>query len=161
MLKEVPEFTLYDQFSEFSNRSGAKLRFVSIVDVSLILSFDTGVHASFKDKRGKEWMRIEGDKITIFKRYAWNGCSPKKCIFGIWVGTIDTESNVLASFFHDALCQFFNTVYFPFSKEEVDLIFYNIMYHNGFILSSLYYKAVKRFGNYEKNNSGHSDLLPL
>ena len=54
-------------------------------------------NAAFCDSSGRVWATIEEGILYISQGYAWNGCSPKRKVLGIWIGTPDTASNVHAS----------------------------------------------------------------
>jgi len=70
---------------------------------------------AFKDKTGVVRLVLEkGGRITVMRGYAWNGCSPKYCLFDILLGTpegvVDSRTRrpktFYASLVHDALYQF-------------------------------------------------------
>jgi hypothetical protein len=160
LVKEIPEFILGKQYIELPNKHLAKYRFqFNQYETRVELKKHTKVYASFFDAKRREWLRIEDNILIVFHEYAWNGCSPKRCVFGKWIGTPDTRNNTLASGIHDALCQFINTVDFPFTKEEVDLIFYEILLMSGFLMAHQYYWAVKKYGCYDKRNGEYSELI--
>jgi len=69
----------------------------------------------FWDKSGAVRLIIEmGGRITVTRRYAWNGCSPKFCFFDLLIGTPEgvvhartgRPKTYFASLIHDALYQF-------------------------------------------------------
>lgn len=134
-------------------------RFSILCDIYIPLSYNTGIHADFFDKDHRKWMTIDGDIIIIYKGYSWNGCSPKRCIFGKWIGTPDWKETRLASLVHDALCQFFSCNHFLMTKRDVDLIFYHIMNMSNFKLRDIYYGAVNKFGEYSKNDDEYSNEI--
>lgn len=98
-----------------------------------------------------EWIRIEGGVISVKKGYAWDGCSPKKNIFGLF--TIGTPDGALhlgkpwaaqASLVHDTLCQFRKTL--PLTKQQVVEIFDDQLKALDWPLRRAYVWAVDRFG---------------
>lgn len=158
MIGSIPVFDLATHYEE--RNDSYTYRFTAISDTSIYTNFDTGICASFKDAKGKEWLRIEGHKITVRKGYSWNGCSPKRKIFGRWVGTPDTPDNVLASLFHDALVQFYMTQHMLLNKEQIDLLFYHILVASGFKYPCQWHWAVKNFGRYAASKNGeHSEQI--
>lgn len=159
LVKEIPEFILGKQFVELPNKHGAKYRFkYNQKETIIVLKKHTGLYASFYDAKGREWLRIEDNLLIILYDYAWNGCSPKRCRFGVWVGTPDTKKNILASGVHDPLCQFINTIHFPFTKQEVDIIFLEILRLSEFLLADQYYWFVDKYGKYNNRNGEYSLL---
>ncbi len=67
---------------------------------------------AFKDKTGVVRLVLEkGGRFTVMRGYAWNGCSPKYCLFDILLGTPDgvvdsrtgRPKTFYASLVHDAL----------------------------------------------------------
>ncbi len=69
----------------------------------------------FRDKTGRVRLIIEkGGIITVTRGFAWNGCSPKFCVFDILFGTPEGSIHSIsgkpktyyASLVHDALYQF-------------------------------------------------------
>jgi hypothetical protein len=108
---------------------------------------------SFRDLDGRVWASVEDGVLYIAKGYAWNGCSPKRKVLGIWVGTPDEKRNVHASLVHDVLFQFSGTWHFKLSFDQVNCIFRSLMRKDGYPLSNLYYLAVMKFGiNFWKKN---------
>lgn len=101
---------------------------------------------AFFDSKGRKWASIEEDILYIAKGYAWNGCSPKRKVLGIWVGTPDEERNVHASLVHDVLFQFAATEHFKLSFGEVNSVFRYLMRKDSYPLSDIYYQAVMKFG---------------
>jgi hypothetical protein len=70
---------------------------------------------SFKDKTGAVRLILRRpDEITVTARYAWDGCSPKLCVWDLLLGTPDgvvdsatkQPKTYYASLVHDALYQF-------------------------------------------------------
>jgi hypothetical protein len=155
----IPQFILGKEYIELPNKHFSTYRFrYNQNETKVVLKKHTGLFANFRDAKRNRWLRIEDNTLIVYNQYAWNGCSPKRCVLGIWVGTPDTKTNILASGIHDALVQFINTIHFPFTKEEIDLIFYEIMVLSGFLLANQYYWAVKKYGIYNNKNGGYSEL---
>lgn len=142
----LPEFA---EGIHYRKLRGGKYRFQLLKDVSLKLSqLDAHTHkVSFRDHRGTEWARIDGDTLVIRKYYSWNGCSP--CcwvpIIG-WVGTPTPYPVILASLVHDSLFQFCFTQHFPITVDQCNDVFYDIMKANQFRWSNTYFGAVVDFG---------------
>lgn len=155
----INNFIFRQHYDQLPRKHWSLWRFTTLTDNMVELERDSGIHAEFYDAKGKLWMVIDGKFITVKAGYAWNGCSPKRCVLGIWIGTPDTAKNTLASLIHDALCQFFSTVHFPFNKFEVDLIFHAIMEASGFLLADTYYYAVSTCGYYCTKHGEYSLAL--
>jgi hypothetical protein len=108
----------------------------------------------FKDKTGGVRLIIEptGD-ITVTRGYAWNGCSPKGCIFDILFGTpegvvhVRTErpKTYYASLVHDALYQFLRDG-LPLTRRDADNIFFRLMAESDFAPRWIYWAFVRLFG---------------
>jgi hypothetical protein len=116
---------------------------------------------SFHDLDGRVWASIEDSVLYIAKGYAWNGCSPKRKVLGIWVGTPDEKRNVHASLVHDVLFQFSATKHFRLTFCQVNSIFRSLMRKDRFPLSEPYYQAVMALGEdyWKKDESVHSKSL--
>ena len=100
-----------------------------------------------RDADGRVWGRISPNHITISKGYAWNGCSPKRAIAGLWFGTPDPECTILASGIHDILFQFSGTYGFPLTFDHCNEIFERLIFLSGGVITSVVYGgAVKAFG---------------
>ena len=121
-------------------------------------SWESGLHFErdyvYLDVKGKVRMIIEADgKITVTKRYTWNGCSPKICFFDINIGTPDgvvykctgRPKAYYASLVHDALYQFLR-VNSPVSRRQADACFLRLMKESEFCLRYIYWVAVRLFG---------------
>lgn len=147
----LPEFAEGIHYSEMRGndpRSSGVYRFILLQPISinleqLCLNKKT---ISFRDKKGKEWACIIGDRLLIHSRYAWNGASPKKWLFGRWIGTPDFEETRLATLIHDVFFQFLRTENFPLSIESCNRIFLDIMKARKFKLANTYFGAVIDFG---------------
>jgi hypothetical protein len=109
---------------------------------------------AFRDSTGKVWMLIETTgTITIMNGYAWNGCSPKFCLFDILLGTPDgvvhretgKPKTYFASLVHDALYQFL-TDGLPLNRRHADAIFLQLLRESDFTPARIYWLAVRLFG---------------
>lgn len=100
------------------------------------------------------WLSIKGGKLTIKKGYSWDGCSPKYKVFGLVIGTPDGNKDQLkyVSLVHDVLCQKKRKL--PFTKKQVNGLFYKMMTAKKWKLAKLYLLAVniklkaRDFGGY-------------
>lgn len=109
---------------------------------------------AFKDTTGVVRLILEREgRITVTSGYAWNGCSPKFCLFDILIGTPDgvvhsvtgKPKTYYASLIHDALYQFLPDG-LPLKRSEADRCFLKLMAETGFRPRMLYYIAVSLFG---------------
>jgi len=118
-------------------------------------------NAVFCDGSGRIWATIEEGILYVSKDYAWNGCSPKRKVLGIWLGTPDHATNIHASLVHDVLFQFSATKHFKLSFEQVNSLFRSLMRKDRFPLSEMYYRAVMCFGLdfWKKDKTVHSKSL--
>lgn len=132
--------------SPFKYSEGKEWRFR--LDEDAVVQFEgrNFGHHSFHDPKGNEWLNLQGDKATVRKGYAWDGCSPKVMVLGKWHGTPDYESTRLGSLLHDSMTQMITASCFPLSKRECDLMFGEIMQSQGFPLWKTYMSAVLLFG---------------
>lgn len=142
----VPTFDLGVQYNEQSPKDGNyKYRFVTIDDITISFENDLipeGYLILFKDKLDRVWMVINHNEIIISKNYAWDGCTPKKW-WGMWWGTPDFKKTIIASLIHDSLIQFSNCDHFPFTRDEIDQVFRNILSGGNFTFTPIYYLGVK------------------
>jgi hypothetical protein len=108
----------------------------------------------FFDSAGKAWLMVErGGTITIFRSYAWNGCTPKLCLLDLLIGTPDgavyaptgERKTYRASLVHDALYQFLREAS-PLTRREADRFFLRLMQETDFVLAHVYWLAVRVFG---------------
>ncbi|EGG93500.1 hypothetical protein IMCC1989_1159 [gamma proteobacterium IMCC1989] len=109
-------------------------------------------HPAFKGVSfSNGWVSIANGQIIIYKGYAWDGCSPKKHLFGMFI--IGTPDGALrfgkpwtyyASLVHDVLCQFRHHI--PLSKEQVTQIFNDQLLEAKWPLRRPYVWAVDNFG---------------
>lgn len=116
--------------------------------------FDIREDRVFFDSSGKVRLILEaGGQITVTRRYAWNGCSPKFCLFDVLIGTPDgvvhartgRPKTYYASMVHDALYQFLNTDT-PLTRRQADDAFVRLMSESDFSLRWIYWAAVRLFG---------------
>lgn len=126
---------------------------------------------AFKDRAGKVRLILErGGRITVTRGYAWNGCSPKFCVFHILIGTPDgvvdsrtgRPKTYYASLVHDAMYQFVPDG-LPVSRFEADRCFLRLMEETGFRPRLIYFWAVWLFGGlvwratrYVRNTKGEA-----
>lgn len=97
--------------------------------------------------------------LTVYKDYAWDGCSPKiktrNSIFGIWDGFYHAKTKkpkaYWASMVHDFLYQYLTE--HNISRKEADKIFYYLLKESNFWLAPLYYLAVRALGRLAINIS--------
>ena len=85
---------------------------------------------AFKDKTGiVRLILFRNGKITVTKGYAWDGCSPKICIFDILIGTpdgvVDSRTKSLKHIMH-LLYTMHSTSFFPmasllFGNRQMDV----------------------------------------
>jgi len=122
---------------------------------------------SFRDAKDREWVRMTPTSKIIRNSYAWNGNSPKKGIriFGKdwWFGTPDFVATRPGSLSHDTDFQFGRCEHFPFSLEQVNLHYFQILSARKFALAGTYYGALKDFSpaawNRQRDEGLHSVLL--
>jgi hypothetical protein len=109
---------------------------------------------AYIDKSGILRLILLRDGTVIVKKgYAWDGCSPKICVFDVLIGTPDgvvdsrtkKPKTYYASLVHDALYQFLPDGV-PLSRKQVDGFFLRLMNETGFIPRRIYYFAVRIFG---------------
>lgn len=121
-------------------------------------SWDSGLpferDRAYRDRSGTVRLILErGGRITVTRGYAWNGCSPKLCLFDILVGTPDgvvhagtgRPKTYYASLVHDALYQFMR-VDAPVRRAEADGCFLRLMAASEFLPRRIYWAAVRVAG---------------
>ncbi len=116
--------------------------------------FRVAEDVAFGDKTGvvRLLLRRQGT-ITVKEHYAWDGCSPKFCVFDILLGTpdgvVDSKTKqpktYYASLVHDALYQFLLDG-LPFKRWQADRCFLRLMDGTGFAPRYLYWAAVRLLG---------------
>src|SRR5436309_14115393 len=108
----------------------------------------------FRDKTGAVRLILrQSGRITVTRRYAWDGCSPKVCVFDILLGTPDgvvdsttkQPKTYYASLVHDALYQFLLDG-LPLKRWQADRCFLRLMAETGFAPRYVYWAAVRLFG---------------
>lgn len=108
----------------------------------------------FRDKTGVVRLIIEqGGRIIVTRDYAWNGCSPKFCVFDILLGPPEGVVHVrtgkpktyYASLVHDALYQFLPDG-LPLKRRHADRFFLLLLAESEFAPRWLYWAAVRLLG---------------
>ena len=109
---------------------------------------------AFRDKTGAVRLVIEREgRITVTRGYAWDGCTPKICIFDILIGVPDgvvhartgRPKTYYASLIHDALYQFLPDGV-PLKRHHVDDFFLRLMRESDFGPRWIYWLAVRLLG---------------
>lgn len=107
-------------------------------------------NAIFLDKKGVLRLVLYEDSLFIPKGYSTDGCTPKMKIFGWIVGTPDGPTQkdgypqtYWASLVHDALCQFQHNEAMPYTRKEIDELFFHMLKECGWKWARLYYWAVR------------------
>lgn len=105
-----------------------------------------------------QWLKVATRdgyaQLTIPADYSWDGCSPKFYFLGRYWGTPDFQFTKRASLIHDALYQ--HAGRHSLSRSECDYAFLHAMVHRQdsipplwqFVVSNIYYAAVRAFGWY-------------
>ncbi|MDB4314453.1 hypothetical protein N9955_00330 [bacterium] len=83
------------------------------------------------------------DRLYIFAGYDWNGCNPKRRIFGKIVGTPDFKKTINASLAHDFLIEYYWQ--HNLNRKKIDDVFEGILKLDGFKLWWLYSSVVHAF----------------
>lgn len=108
----------------------------------------------FRDSGGKVRLIVDAaGKITVTRGYAWNGCSPKFCVFDLMLGTPEgvvhhqtgRPKTYYASMVHDALYQFMSDG-LPLKRRHADDFFRRLLEEADFSPAWLYWLAVRAFG---------------
>jgi hypothetical protein len=129
----------------------------------------------FKDKSGAIRLKLRRPRqVTVTKDYAWDGCTPKAClfdiVFGVPDGVVDSRTGqpkaYHASLVHDALYQFLRDG-LPFTRRQADAFFLALLRETGFGPRRLYWLAVRAFGGlivlqhrYKRKNRGTRHAVP-
>lgn len=113
----------------------------------------------FTDVSDTPWLMIDAAGVmTIAKGYASDGCSPKYRLRKWIIGTPDGSvcpfcklpETYYAFYVHDALCQFAGHKDMPWSRAEIDQIFYDVLKRDNFKWAGFYYWAVVKLGPFHK-----------
>lgn len=108
----------------------------------------------FRDQDGTVRLVVEASgRITVMRGYAWNGCSPKFCVFDVLIGTPDgvvhartgKPKTYYASLVHDALYQFL-LLDDAVKRRHADAFFLRLMGESAFAPRYLYWLAVRLAG---------------
>jgi hypothetical protein len=140
--------------SEFAVRWVFVLETDYVYSLGRHLPSDWNKAVAFLDKKGKTRFEIlaNGDGKVI-GGYAWDGCTPKFCVWDIVFGTPDGIPNehtkkpkaYYASLLHDVLYQFLDAD-LPLSRAQADRVFLEILTRDQFAPRRVYYSAVRLFG---------------
>ncbi|MBU8922604.1 MAG: DUF1353 domain-containing protein [Bacteroidales bacterium] len=142
-------------------------------------SYDSGIlipqKSIFRDIDGEIRLIIDKDgTLTVKKGYAWNGCSPKLCLFDIVIGTPDgvvhrdtgKPKTYYATCIHDALYQFMQEIA-PLTRTDTDRIFLELMVESKFRFAYIYWFFVRIFGRIfwrtkkkTRNWQGKREVIP-
>ena len=130
---------------------------------------------AFQDNTGASRLILRRPStIIVSEGYAWDGCSPKFCVFDILIGTPDgvvdsttkQPKTYYASLVHDALYQFLLDG-LPFTRAQADDCFLRLMTRTGFAPRWFYWLGVRMFGwlvvlqhRYKRKNRGVKLALP-
>ena len=98
-----------------------------------------------------EWGNIRDGVLTIYKGYAWDGCTPKYKLFGkYYIGVWDgwdvngKPACYYASLVHDFICQYGDIL--PITKKQSVQVFDSLLKETNWPFRKLYVKAVDLFG---------------
>jgi hypothetical protein len=128
---------------EISYTRGKKCKYILKKDLSILIDYELGFY-DFFDQSGNLRMSFVGKYIIIRKGYAWDGSSPKVCIFGKFIGTPDFKETMVGTCVHDALYQFLHTPCLKLKRLECDNLFEEILLDQGFgKMSYVYSYSVK------------------
>lgn len=94
----------------------------------------------------KEVASLDGDILTIYKGFQWDGCTPKWKIGKFWFGVPDFYSTRIPSCVHDVLCNNLDLDCLGITQEQADDVFYNLLEETGSDLTDLYYTGVNTLG---------------
>ncbi len=110
--------------------------------------------AAFEDKKGVRRLEVRQDgEIRVLASYAWDGCTPKICLFDLLVGVpdgvVDSRTKrprtYYASLVHDVLYQFLSDG-LGIKRRQADHCFLRLMAETKFLWRYPYYWAVRIFG---------------
>jgi hypothetical protein len=168
MISSIPSFCLGVSYIDYPGDDG-NWRFQFRRRLPIVIDVPVAHRISFRDGGGTEWAQLRpglpGQSILeIAELYSWDGCSPKWRCGRFYFGTPDFEGTRLGSGVHDWGYQFSQTEHFPFSKEQVDDMFFDCMKLSGFKLKGIYHGAVAMFAQRAWDRADpncHSVLLPL
>lgn len=108
----------------------------------------------FRDKTGVVRLIIEQNgQLTVTSGYAWNGCSPKFCVFDILLGTPEgvvhastgRPKTYYASLVHDALYQFLPEG-LRLGRRQADWFFLRLLAESEFAPRWIYWGVVRIIG---------------
>jgi hypothetical protein len=129
---------------------------------------------AFLDKTGVVRLIVgSSGLVTIPVGYAWDGCSPKVCVFDLLFGTPDgvvdsrtqRAKTYYASLVHDAMYQFLLDG-LPYRRGQIDGCFRRLMAETGFGPRWIYWVAVRFLGwlfvgvhRFKRQNRGHAEVI--
>jgi len=111
-----------------------------------IKKYYAGVDVFFY-KKNKIVGHIKNGILTIFKGFAWDGCTPKIRIFGEIIGVPDFKETYIASAVHDFLIKYSDQ--HQLSREDIDNIFEYILTQEKFALTFIYANSVHLYRKYK------------
>lgn len=135
-------------------KNSEKWVFVLDKDFSWQSGFHLAEDCAFQDKTGTTRLILKTNGIIVVKKeYAWDGCTPKICVFDVLVGipdgVVDSRTKkpktFYASLVHDALYQFLPDG-LPLTRKNADDCFLKLMEETGFVPRYFYYAAVRLLG---------------
>jgi hypothetical protein len=129
---------------DINYRNDAKYRFVLNEPSEIYINLGKKRHQYLSKK--KVWASYENERLRIEKDYAWNGASPARKVFGVWVGPPCPHSVIFASLYHDLGWQFAPLLECLWDFNQSNDMFYSIMHQLKFPLTSVYHGAVKNIG---------------
>ncbi len=155
------------EYTGLSHKAGNdRLRFVTLRPIRILcLDALPGKDVlSFRDGEGHEVLRVDSMGFTLASHFKWNGCSPKRWVpvFG-WIGTPDFHpATIAASALHDCLYQFNRVAGFPWTREQCDDVFRQIIASYGEDkLASVYHFAVRHLGAWDTKKKPELSMIAL
>ncbi len=139
-LPEFKEGVQYEQINRY--KFFAKYRFKLLKPTIVNVKLPIEEPIIFRDKKGRVWAEVQINRIIILKGYAYNGCSPKIKVFGLWLGPPDFPDTLLATLVHDVLTQF-DPEGKIVPRKFYDKIFKEILEASGSKVSGLYYAGAR------------------